>query len=41
MRKPLQIPDIALQEQTPTVKALLELLEQFALRIVEQDEEIA
>lgn len=41
MRKPPQIPDIALQEQTPTVKALLELLEQFALRIAEQDEEIA
>ena len=41
MRKPPQIPGIPLQEQTPTVKTLLVPLEQFAVRIAEQDEEIA
>lgn len=41
MRKPPQIPVIPDNEQTPTVKALLLLLERFAQRIVEQDEKIA
>ena len=37
----LQIPVIPEEEQTPVVKELLVLLEQFAVRIQEQDEEIA
>ncbi len=41
MRKIPPIPDIPEEEQTPVVKVLLELLEQFAERIQQQDEEIA
>ena len=41
MKKTLQLPDIPEDEQTPVVKGLLVLLEQFAERIQEQDEEIA
>lgn len=41
MKLKLQIPDIPEEEQTPAVKGLLVLLEQFAERIQEQDEEIA
>ena len=37
----LQIPVIPEEEQTPVVKGLLGLLEQFAERLQEQDEEIA
>ena len=40
MKSKLQIPDIPEEAQTPTVKVLLVLLEQFAERIAEQDEEI-
>jgi len=39
-KKQLQLPDIPEEEQTPTVKALLVLLAQFAERIQQQDEEI-
>ena len=41
MKPKLQIPEIPEEDQTPVVKALLVLLEQFAERIQEQDEEIA
>lgn len=41
MKSQLQIPVIAEDEQTPVVKGLLVLLEQFAERIQEQDEDIA
>lgn len=41
MSQRLQISDIPEQEQTPLVKTLLALLEQFAERIQQQDEEIA
>ena len=41
MKSKLQIPVIPEEEQTPVVKGLLALLEQFAERIQEQDEEIA
>jgi hypothetical protein len=41
MKLKLQIPEIPEEDQTPVVKALLVLLEQFAERIQEQDEEIA
>ena len=41
MKLKLQVPDIPEEEQTPVVKGLLALLEQFAERIQEQDEEIA
>ncbi len=40
MKLKLQIPDIPEEEQTPALKGLLILLEQFAERIQEQDEEI-
>lgn len=41
MKKALVIPDIPEQDQTPTVKALLALAEQFAQQIQLQTEEIA
>jgi hypothetical protein len=41
MKTKLQIPVIPEEEQTPVVKGLLGLLEQFAERLQEQDEEIA
>ena len=41
MKKHYCVPEISESEQTPTVKMLLLLLEQFAQRIHEQDEEIA
>lgn len=41
MSKKIQIPDVPEEEQTPLVKSLLLLLEQFAVRIQQQDEEIA
>jgi len=41
IKKRRQLPDIPEEEQTPIVKGLLVLLEQFAARIQEQDEEIA
>ena len=41
IKKRPQLPDIPEEEQTPIVKGLLVLLEQFAARIQEQDEEIA
>lgn len=41
IKKPPQLPDIPEEEQTPVVKGLLALLELFAVRIQEQDEEIA
>ena len=41
MNKRYRVPEIPESEQTPTVKMLLLLLEQFAQRIHEQDEEIA
>jgi len=41
MSNKIQIPDIPEEEQTPLVKSLLVLLEQFAERIQQQDEEIA
>jgi hypothetical protein len=41
MNKRYCVPEIPESEQTPTVKMLLLLLEQFAQRIHEQDEEIA
>ena len=41
MKSKLQIPVIPEEEQTPEVKGLLGLLEQFAERLQEQDEEIA
>lgn len=41
IKKKPQLPDIPEEEQTPLVKGLLALLEQFAVRIQEQDEEIA
>ncbi len=41
MKSKLQIPVIPEEEQTPVVKGLLALLEQFAERLQEQDEEIA
>lgn len=41
MKKRLQLPDIPEEDQTPLVKGLMALLEQFAERIQLQDEEIA
>lgn len=41
MKNKPQIPDIPEEQQTPLVKGLLALLEQFAERIAQQDEEIA
>lgn len=41
MNQRFQIPDIPQEEQTPLVKSLFSLLEQFAERIQQQDEEIA
>lgn len=41
MSNPIQLPDIPAKEQTALVKSLLALLEQFAERIQQQDEEIA
>lgn len=40
-RKPLLLPEIPEEEQTPLVKGLLALLAEFAERIAQQDEEIA
>ncbi len=41
MKKKLQLPEIPEEDQTPLVKVLLSLLEQYAQRVEEQDEEIA
>jgi len=41
MNQRFQLPDIPEAEQTPLVKSLLALLEQFAERLQQQDEEIA
>ena len=41
MKLKLQIPDIPEEEQTPALKGLLILLEQFAERIQEQDETLS
>ena len=40
MTKKFQLPDIAEKDQTPVVKGLLVLIEQMAMRIQEQDEQI-
>ena len=40
MKKKLTLPDIPVKDQTPTVKALLLLVEECLIRLQEQDEEI-
>jgi len=40
MKKKLTLPDIPVKDQTPTVKALLVLVEECLIRLQEQDEEI-
>ena len=40
MAKGIQLPDIPKEEQTPLVKALLDVIEQLAERVQQQDEEI-